>query len=176
MPLPPNPKCLACIDYSRVKAKRIHGPQGDGCWKDNTCDRKRNHYRYRKEDNAKRRGKYADQKATITEVETVESISIPVLVPPVALLYLYREKRQDSHLHSLAVSVWQGSEKLAKIEAIHCMGMTNTQVRNYLNEVLKVLRDRFGITEFEPAIRMEPSECKIAECPLKDRVCSSNLG
>ena len=39
------------------------------------------------------------------------------------------------------------------------MGMTNTQVRNYLKEVLKVLHDRFGITEFEPSIRMEPSEC-----------------
>lgn len=175
MPLPPNPKCLACIDYSRSEAKRVHGPQGDGCWINNTCDRKRNHYRNRKESNAKRRGEYADLKATTTEVETVESISIPVQAPPVALLYLYREKRQDSHLHAVAVSVWQGSEKLAEIEPVHCMGMTNTQVHHYLNNVLKVIRDRFGITEFEPPIRMEPSECEIAECPLKDRLCSNSL-
>ena len=172
-----DPRCLECIKYSRAEAKRVHGPQGDGCWQDNTCDSKRSHYRNRKENNANRRGEYTEQKATTTEVGTVESISvsIPVQAPPVALLYLYRKKRQDSHLHAIAVSVWQGSEKLAEIEAIHCMGMTNTQVRNYLNEVLKVLRDRFGITEFEPAIRMEPSECEIAECPLKDKVCSNSL-
>lgn len=88
MPLPPNPKCLACIDYSRAEAKRVHGLQGDGCWKDNTCDRKRNHYRHRKEDNAKRRGEYAAQKATTTKFETSETLSIPVQAPPVALLYL----------------------------------------------------------------------------------------
>ena len=81
MPLPPNPKCLACIDYSRAEAKRVHGPQGDDCWKNNTCDRKRNHYRHRKEDNAKRRGEYADLKATTTEVETVESIFRPSSSP-----------------------------------------------------------------------------------------------
>ena len=170
-----DPKCLKCIDYSRAEAKRIHGPQGDGCWKINTCDRKRSHYRNRKENNASRRGVRADQKAEQTEVETTETLSIPVQAPPVALIYLYREKRQDAHLHALAGSVWQGSEKLAEIEAVHCMGMTNTQVNRYLREVLKVLCDRFDITEFEPPIRMEPTECEIPACPLKDRLRTNRL-
>jgi hypothetical protein len=169
MPLSVNPKCLKCIDYSRSEAKRLHGSQGDGCWKDNTCDSKRHHYRHRKQNNAKRKGEYANQKAQTTQVETAETLFIPVQAPPVALLYLYKEKPKDAHLHALAVSVWQGSEKLAEVEPIHCMGMTNTQVKHYLKEVLKVLRDRFGITEFEPSIRMEPTECEIAECPLKDK-------
>ncbi|ABW33416.1 hypothetical protein [Acaryochloris marina] len=169
MPLPPNPICLQCIDYSRGEAKRIHGPQGDGCWTDNRCDRKRHHYRYRKESNAKRRGEYASQKAITTSTETTETFSIPVQTPAVALLYLYKDKPKDAHLHALAVSVWQGSEKLAEIEAVHCMGMTNTQVNRYLKEVLRVLKVRYGITEFEPPIRMEPSECEIADCPLKDK-------
>ncbi|KAI9129190.1 hypothetical protein [Acaryochloris sp. CCMEE 5410] len=169
MPLPPNPKCLACLNYSRTEAKRVHGPQGDGCWKDNTCDRKRSHYRHRKENNAKRKGEYAEQNPKTKPAETTETLSIPVQAPPVALLYLYKEKPKDAHLHALAISVWQGSEKLAEIEAVHCMGMTNTQVRHYLNNVLKVLRDRFGITEYEPPIRMEPTECEIPECPLKDK-------
>lgn len=165
-----DPKCLKCINYSRAEAKRIHGPQGDGCWQDNTCDSKRSHYRHRKESNAKRKGEYAEQKATRTPAETAETLSIPVQAPPVALLYLYKEKPKDAHLHALAVSVWQGSKKLAEIEPIHCMGMTNTQVNRYLREVLKVLRERFGITEYEPPIRMEPSECEIADCPLKDKL------
>ncbi|ABW31904.1 hypothetical protein [Acaryochloris marina] len=169
MARPINPKCLACIDYSRSEAKRIHGPQGDDCWKDNTCDNKRNHYRHRKESNAKRKGNYAQRKVITTPIEATETFSIPVQAPLVALLYLYKEKPKDAHLHALAVSVWQGSKKLADIEPIHCMGMTNTQVRHYLNQVLKVIRERYGITEFEPPIRMEPSECEIADCPLKDK-------
>lgn len=136
---------------------------------DNRCDRKRHHYRHRKESNAKRRGEYADQKAITTSAETIETLSIPVQAPPVALLYLYKDKPKDAHLHALAVSVWRGSEKLAEIEAVHCMGMTNTQVNRYLKEVLRVLRERYGITEFEPPIRLEPTECEIADCPLKDK-------
>ena len=108
-----DPKCLKCIDYSRSEAKRIHGPQGDGCWQDNTCDSKRSHYRNRKENNANRRGVRADQKAEQTEVETTETLSIPVQAPPVALIYLYREKRQDAHLHAMAVSVWQGQREVS---------------------------------------------------------------
>jgi hypothetical protein len=147
----------------------VHGSHGDACWKDNTCDRKRSHYRHRKQNNAKQRGQYRALKTANQEVETTETLFIPVQAPLVALLYLYKEKPKDAHLHALSVSVWQGSEKLAEVEPIHCMGMTNTHVNHYLKEVLKVLGDRFGITEFEPPIRMEPSECEIAECPLKDK-------
>ena len=50
------------------------------------------------------------------------------------------------------------------------MGMTNTQVNRYLREVLSVLLERYGITEFEPLIRMEPSESEIADCPLQDKL------
>lgn len=118
MPLPPNPVCLACIDYSRAEAKHLRGPQGDGCWKDNTCDRKRNRYRHRKGNNAKWRGEYAEQKAKIADIEaTAATIHIPVYVPPVALVYLYMEK-PNSHLRALTVSVWQGSTKLAEVAAI----------------------------------------------------------
>ena len=173
---PINKLCLECSKLSQKDAIAKHGSgKESACWNPKTCPRRRSHYRHRRDNNEKQRAQYRDMNPKTTPAETTETFSIPVQAPPVALLYLYREKRQDSHLHALAVSVWQGSEKLAETEAIHCMGMTNTQVRNYLSEVLKVLRDRFGITEFEPAIRMEPSECEIAECPLKDKLCSSNL-
>jgi hypothetical protein len=55
------------------------------------------------------------------------------------------------------------------VEPVHCLGMTNRQVNLYLREVLNVLGDRYGITEFEPPIRMEPNECPMVACPLKER-------
>lgn len=176
MARPINPKCLDCSQCSQQEAIKLHGPGTEtACWNPKTCPRKRSHYRNRKANNDKQRGLYREQIAVLQQTETVETISIPIYAPPVAQLYLYKEKPKDSHLHALAISVWQGSEKLADIEPVHCMGMTNTQVRHYLNQVLKVIQERFGITEFEPPIRMEPTECEIAKCPLKEKQCSNSL-
>jgi hypothetical protein len=100
-------------------------------------------------------------------VEVSDRIFIPVKAPPVALLYLFRENRQDAHLHAISAAVWQGNQKLAEIEPVHCLGMTNRQVNEYLRNVLAVVGDRFGITEFEPPICMELMECPMQDCPLK---------
>jgi hypothetical protein len=88
-------------------------------------------------------------------------------VQPVALLYLYREARKDAHLHAIAVTIWQGDTKLEEISATHCFGMTNSQVRQYLQTVLQDLHQRYSIKTFEPEIRFEPSFCPIQPCPLK---------
>lgn len=167
---PINKVCLECSKLSQKEAIALHGPgTATACWHPKRCPRKRSHYRHHKDNIERLRAQYRGKKAKTTPAKTTETLSIPVQAPPVALLYLYKEKPKDAHLHALAISVWEGSEKLAEIEAIHCMGMTNTQVNRYLREVLRVLRKRFGITEFEPPIRLEPTECEITECPLKDK-------
>lgn len=175
MPRPPNPKCLACVQLSRPEAMRVHGPVddgGDGCWNLKRCDRKRSHYRDRKENNAKQRQNYHAKKPALLSETGAESISIPVTAPPVGLLYLYRENRKDAHLHAIAVSVWQGNDKLAEVEPVHCMGMTNRQVNLYLKNVLQTLNERYEIMEFEPPRRMEPCECPLLDCPLKEAPCT----
>lgn len=167
---PINKLCLECSKLSQKDAITLHGPEtATACWNPKRCPRKRSHYRHHKDNIERLRAQYRGKKAKTTPAKTTETLSIPVQAPPVALLYLYKEKPKDAHLHAIAISIWQGSEKLAEIEAIHCMGMTNTQVNRYLKEVLKVLRERYDITEFEPPIRMEPSECEIVDCPLKDK-------
>ncbi|KAI9130040.1 hypothetical protein [Acaryochloris sp. CCMEE 5410] len=167
---PINKVCLECSKLSQKGAISLHGPGTEtACWNPRRCPRKRSHYRHHKDNIEKLRAQYQAKKLKKALVVTTETLSIPIHAPPVALLYLYKEKPKDAHLHAIAVSVWQCSEKLAEIEAVHCMGMTNTQVNRYLKEVLRVLRERFGITEFEPPIRLEPSECVIADCPLKDK-------
>ena len=97
----------------------------------------------------------------------METIEIAIAAPPVAMLYLYREGHKDAHLHAVAVTVWQGHERLIEVAPVHCMGMTNRQVKLYLRNVLTVLEERFRITEFEPPVRVEPQECPIVPCPLR---------
>jgi hypothetical protein len=149
----------------------VHGPgTKTGCWKKKTCPRRRSHYRHRLENNAKQRGGYRALKTAAQAVEVSEGIFIPVQAPPVALLYLFREDRQDAHLHAIAVAIWQGNRKLAEVQPVHCLGMTNRQVNEFLRNVLGVVGEKYEITEFEPPIRMEPMECPMQSRPLKASV------
>lgn len=94
-------------------------------------------------------------------------MAVALPLPPVAYLYLYREKRQDAPLHAIAAAVWQGNQKVLELEPIHCAGLRNRQLNQYLQEVLTQLEQRHGITQFEAQIRLEPQECPIDPCPLK---------
>ena len=88
-------------------------------------------------------------------------------VPPVAYLYLYRDRPKDSPLHAIAMSVWRGSEKILEVAPMHCAGLRNRQIQAHLQKVLGQLQERYGITKFEPPVRLSPSECPIEPCPLK---------
>ena len=151
-----NSKCLTCSRLSVSEAREIHGPRGDGCWNEKTCHRRRSHYRHRGDNNSRRRSLKKGH----------QTIAIAAETPPVAYLYLYREKRKDALLHAIAVSVWQGSEKILEIEPMHCAGMRNQQVNQYLQAIQLQLDDRFGIRKFESVLRLEPAECPIQNCPL----------
>lgn len=151
-----NQKCLACSRLSPSEAKAIHGPDGDGCWSEKICYRRRSHYRHQRVNNARRRSVKVVHSTIAVEVET----------NPVAYLYFYREKHQDSPLHAIAVSVWKDSEKIQEIEPIHCAGMRNRHVSQYLQKIQLQLEAHFGIKKFESVVRLEPAECPIKNCPL----------
>jgi hypothetical protein len=67
--------------------------------------RGQSHYRHRLENNAKQSRGDRGLKTAGQAVEVGESIFVPVQAPPVALLYLFRENRQDAHLHAISAAV-----------------------------------------------------------------------
>lgn len=172
MPRRINQKCLQCAQLSVVQARQRHGPEGDGCWDESICHRRRSHYRNRRDNNASRRSLYRQEVQQKQAESAPEELSFQIDLKPVAYLYLYRQKRQDAPLHAIAISVWQGNQRLLEVTPIHCAGMRNQQIQRYLMDVLTTLRDRYGITKFEPEIRLEPSECPIEACPLKPKAMS----
>ncbi|WOD37150.1 hypothetical protein [Nodosilinea sp. E11] len=167
MPRRINLKCLHCAQLSVDEARQLHGEQGDACWEESRCHRRRSHYRNRRDNNASRRSTYRQSAQENQSGQAPETISIAIALKPVAYLYLYRQKRQDAPLHALSVSVWEGEQHLLDVTPIHCAGMRNQKIQEYLMDVLKTLRERYGITKFEPEIRLEPTECPIKTCPLK---------
>ncbi|MBW4550777.1 MAG: hypothetical protein KME35_06665 [Aphanocapsa sp. GSE-SYN-MK-11-07L] len=163
-----DPTCLACSRLPQAQAIAHHSPGGEGrsCWNHKRCPRKRSHYRHRAVTLAKRRGEY---RAThdFPAITATETIAIPLKTPPAAFVCLYKGKAKDAPLHALAVMVVQADQIIAQIEPQHFMRLKNRQVNEYLQQVLGVLGDRFGITEFErQVIRLEPEECPILNCPL----------
>ncbi|PSN19584.1 hypothetical protein C7271_06490 [filamentous cyanobacterium CCP5] len=167
MPRRINPKCLYCAHLPVAEARQLHGAEGDDCWDESLCHRRRTHYRKRRDNNAARRSQYRQEVAQRQAEAAPDEVSVPIPLKPVAYLYLYRQKRQDAPLHAIAVSVWQGDQRLLEVTPIHCAGLRNQQIQKYLMDVLKTLQPRYGITKFEPEIRLEPTECPIKTCPLK---------
>jgi hypothetical protein len=169
-----NPLCWQCSQLSIDAARQLHGEEGDPsgigeavrCWDEKICHRRRSHYRNRADNNQKRKATYTATQGKIAEQPPIQ-IQAKLQPPPIALLYLYREARKDSHLHAISISIWQGDQKLQDLPATHCMGMTNSQIRRYLQEVLQELSELYNIKNFEPEIRYDPMFCPIQPCPLK---------
>ena len=152
------------------QARQQHGPDGDGCWDEKRCHRKRSHYRNRRDSNEKRRAIY-QQKVTIAKaddgVETV-ALAVPENSIPYANLYLWKDKRKDAPVHAIGATVIHDGKKVLEVQPIHCAGYRRRQLERYVSQkMLPYLTKRYGITHFSNEIRLEPIECPLPECPLK---------
>ena len=168
MPRRISKKCMECAQLSAPTAQQLHGPEGDSCWVESRCRRRRSHYRNRLEVNEKRRSTYRDLDALAQP--TLETVSLAVAedVMPYATLYIWRERRRDAPVHAISASVFQGSSKVLEIKPIHCAGLRRRELENYMQKkVMPYLKARYGITFFANQIRLEPIECSIKECSLQ---------
>ena len=180
MPRRVDKKCIACAQLSASDARQLHGKgkEGDRCWNEKRCPRKRSHNRNRQQLNEKRRLEYRQQVTGLAadNKQEVETVSLPVAETsaPYANLYIWREKRKDAPIHAIAASVFQNGSKVLEVAPIHCAGYRKRQLEKYVQkDVMGDLRARFGITFFADEIRLEPIECPIPGCPWGDRFVAS---
>lgn len=179
MPRRVDKKCVDCARLSAAQARQLHGQEGDGCWHEKRCPRRRSHYRNRLRVNENRRLQYRQQ--TLGQEPSnpiVETVSLPVAEAssPYANLYIWREKRKDAPIHAISASVFQGGSKVLEVAPIHCAGYRRQQLTRYVQkEVMGYLTARFGITFFAEEIRLEPMECQIEGCPLSDRLIAREV-
>ena len=169
MPRKISKKCVECARLSAPVAQQLHGPEGDGCWVDSRCRRRRSHYRNRLEVNERRRSTYRGSD-NVPEQKAVEEVSLAIAddVTPYATLYIWRERRKDAPVHAISASVFQGSSKVLEIEPIHCAGFRKRELENYMQKkVMPYLKARYGIMFFANQIRLEPIECSIKGCSLQ---------
>ncbi len=156
MPQPTPAKCLACafLDIDRVRL--LHGPDGDRCYQ-RSCDSKRSRLRKKDEINLKRRTKNA---------VTMGKIDIDHPTTTFATLNVWREERAFSPVHAIGSTIWQHDSPIAVIDPIHCAGYLPAQLESYVESILRVISEDFGLKRFEYQVLHSPATCPLSPCPL----------
>lgn len=156
-------KCTRCAALNATQAKALHGDEGDRCWDSAVCPSRRSYIRHRDRRNQARRHKRYEQ------VQQLEAPTEALPQVTYAVLVVYREPG-DSPVHAIAAEVWQGQEKVAQVPAIHCVQMVPSQVHRYIEKLLELLKQNYGIKKFASLVRLDPYQCPIADCFLRPRV------
>ncbi len=168
-----NKKCLKCSLLDAEEARQLHGAEGDGCWDDLKCHKRRSHYRHRGDRNFKR----ALSRQLQQKVDTPETLQLSADLSestyfPLLILYTDRPLRRKGKvlLHALAAELWFGTDQRAKIEPVHCIALSQEQVGQLTQQILKKFAEYCGtgekFTVFSEIICRDMQHCPIRPCPL----------
>lgn len=167
MPRPISKKCITCSQYSAAEAQELHGKAGDRCWNPQTCHSKRSHYRHHQKNvEAKWQRRHGMKKQLQSQPVTEVSVELPAY--PVAVLQIYRSN-STSDVHAVGVELWVGSKQVTRVTPVHCLGLTEGQVKGHLHQVLQVLSQQYGVplTEFGSQVFLDPAACPLTPCSLR---------
>lgn len=171
MPRTSSEKCRLCSKLSDAQAKQLHGPCGDNCWTGKLCHDRRSYYRHRDAKNYRRRQR---RQATQSQESAVMPASTPtvtleVLAPaiPAAVVHWYRETK-DAPLHAIGAELWMGNDRVARVEPVHCLGLTESHLKTLLLHILEHFSQFSSqkIERFRATVELHPANCPIRPCPL----------
>lgn len=160
----PN-KCKQCAMLSADQAKEIHGASGDNCWDPSVCYSRRSHARHKDRRNqarAVRRSSVVAEEISI-DIEEYSDIYFATLI-------VYRAPGYETPVHAIGAEVWKGQEKRAVVKAVHCAGMTKSQVLAYTRKLQGVLASNYGIRKFASLERLDTCLCPIKPCPRNPEI------
>jgi hypothetical protein len=156
-------RCVRCAALNATQAKALHGAEGDRCWDSKVCPSRRSYIRNRDRRNQARSRKRYEKLQTLT----VEPTTLPSIT--YAVLMVYRETG-DSPVHAIGAEVWLDQEKIAQVAPIHCCQMVPSQVHAYIQQMLGLLGEHYGIRKFASQVRLDPQLCPIVDCFLRPQV------
>lgn len=160
-------KCRLCSKLSSAQAQQLHGAGGDGCWDAKRCHDRRSYYRHRGVKNYNRKQRRQQQLQQEFDPTQIVTLSIPVPATPAVIAHWYRETK-TSPLHALGAELWVGNDRVAKIEPVHCLGLTELQIKTLLVRILDGFSQHSGIRieRFRSSVELNPLNCPIRSCPL----------
>jgi hypothetical protein len=101
----------------------------------------------------------------------VATLEVPVPALPAAVVHWYRATK-DSPLHALGAELWIGNDRVATIAPVHCLGLTEAQVKILLVRILEAFsqQGRGKVERFRASVELHPDNCPIRPCPLYPEV------
>jgi len=171
MARPDQEKCRLCSKLSVKEAKQRHGTMGDCCWDEAHCHNRRSYYRHRGVRNYNRnQQRHQRQEQSAIELPLncqIVTLEIPAPAIPAAIAHWYRETK-DSPLHALGAELWIGNDRVAKIAPVHCLGLTQMQIKTLLLRILDGFSEHCGIKveRFRSSVELHPLNCSIRPCPM----------
>jgi len=83
-------------------------------------------------------------------------LEIPTPAVPAAVVHWYRETK-DSPLHALSAKLWIGNDRVAKIEPVHGLGLTELQIKTLLLRILDGFSHHTGlkIERFRTSVELQ---------------------
>jgi hypothetical protein len=177
MSRPDQERCRLCSKLDSATAKLKHGSDGTGCWDDQHCHNRRSYYRHRGVRNYNRKQRYHLQRDPRVNTPpsanpdlaspVVNIITIPAPAAPAPVLFWYRETKQ-SPLHAISAELWMGNDRVAKIEPVHCLGLTELQIKTLLLRILEGFSQHCGqkLERFRASVELHPLNCPVRPCPL----------
>ncbi len=169
MARPVNRRCLHCATkLSADEARQVHGLEGDGCWHESVCHRRRTHYRHRQQNNEKRQQerRLSRKESPVPDTNAVYEVRLPAPEALAAFLVFVR-RNSGSPVHAIGAEVWQQGRLVGRIALQHTMGLRSQEMSTYLVQMQQKLHEGFGIERFEDVfIERQPEDCPIASCPL----------
>jgi len=171
MSRPSQEKCRLCSKLSSSEAQQKHSSTGDNCWDASRCHDRRSYYRHRgvKNYNRKQR-RHVLQQTTLCESAVNHSVvTLEILAPatPAAIAHWYRETK-TSPLHALGAELWMGNDRVARIAPVHCLGLTEMQIKTLLVRILDGFSQHCGlkVERFRSSVELHPLNCPLRPCPL----------
>ncbi len=172
MSRPDSEKCRLCAKLSAEAAQQRHGATGDGCWDARYCHNRRSYYRHRGIRNYQRQQRRQHQLAQPAQPSPALTVlQVPSPAVPAAVVHWYRDTK-DSPLHALSAELWMGNHRVAKITPVHCLGLSELQIKALLTHFLSEFSQHCGtkVERFRAAVELHPLNCPIRPCPLHPEV------
>lgn len=150
-----------------MDAQQLHGPEGDLCWNPRVCYARRTYYKNRQQYVA---AQWQRRHPGESRQKTDSLVKLNVLLPeyPVAVIQMYRSNA-SSDVHAIGSELWIGGTLVARVEPVHCLGLTEGQVKAHLRRALRALSEHHGVelNAYGSEVSIDPIACPLNPCPLK---------
>ncbi len=156
--LPHN--CDACSKLSAPQARLKH------CWEDKRCPDRRSYHR--KKGTTAIRRKEQRQNLSINTISGVDGKPFDLDIPDIyaAELCLW-VNRSNNTIHAIGARLYCGSVMTDRTQVIHCLGLTNAQVKQVGRSILLAMSAQHGnvpLPKFRVVKEFDASLCPLTDC------------